>query len=74
MPSELIKEFMGKICLISLVNETFVVIGKIVTYEDNWLKVQEKNKIRLINIAMIVDIATMPEKKLVYNKNSEKQQ
>ncbi len=62
MPKELIKEFIGRVCLISLLNETFVVIGKVVDVEDNWVKVQEKNKIRLINGQMIVDIATMPEK------------
>ena len=68
MPKELIKEFIGKACLISLLNESFAVIGKIVAYEDNWIKVQEKNKIRLINGDMIIDISTIPEKQKKNNK------
>lgn len=69
MPNKLIKEFIGKICLISVLNETYVIIGKITDFENNWLKVQEKSKIRLINGAMIIDISTMPEKKLNWTKN-----
>lgn len=68
MPKELIKDFVGKACLISLINESFIVIGKIIDYEENWIKVQEKNKIRLINGNMIIDISTMPEKKKNTNK------
>ena len=62
MPKELMKEFIGKVCSIVLFNESFSLTGKIVEVEDNWIKVQEKNKVRLINGDMIVDITILPEK------------
>ena len=62
MPQELIKEFIGKVCTIILFNESFGVQGKIVAVEENWIKVEEKNKIRLINGDMIRDISIAPEK------------
>ena len=42
MPQEMIKEFMNKVCTISLFNESIGVQGKIVAVEDNWIKVEEK--------------------------------
>ena len=62
MPQELMKEFIGKVCTIILFNESFGVQGKIVAIEDNWIKIEEKNKIRLINGDMIRDISMLPEK------------
>ena len=62
MPQEMIKEFMNKVCTISLFNESFGVQGKIVAVEDNWIKVEEKNGNRMINGDMIRDIKLMPEK------------
>ena len=62
MPTELIKEFMGKVCAIALFNDSFGVTGKIVAVEQNWIKVEEKNKVRLINGDMIRDISILPEK------------
>ena len=62
MPQELMKEFIRKNCTIILFNETFGVQGKIVAMEDNWIKVEDKNKIRLINGDMIRDISILPEK------------
>jgi hypothetical protein len=62
MPQELMKEFIGKVCTIILFNETFGVQGKIVAVEENWVKVEEKNKVRLINGDMIRDISIAPEK------------
>ncbi len=62
MPTELIKEFIGKVCTVSLFNDSFGVTGKIVSVEGNWLKVEEKNGSRIINGDMIRDIKIMPEK------------
>jgi hypothetical protein len=62
MPQELIKEFIGKVCTIILFNESFGIQGKIVAIEDNWIKVEEKNKVRLINGDMIRDISIAPDK------------
>lgn len=63
MPQELIKEFIGKKCTIILFNESFGVQGIIVAIEDNWIKIEEKNTVRLINGDMIRDISLVPEKK-----------
>ena len=63
MPEELMKEFIGKMCTIILFNESFGVQGKILEVEGNWIKVEEKNKIRLINGDMIRDISMSQEKK-----------
>lgn len=62
MPQELMKEFIGKVCTIILFNESFGVQGKIVAVEDNWIKIEEKNKVRIINGDMIRDISMVPEK------------
>ncbi len=62
MPTELIKEFMGKVCAISLFNESFGITGKIVAIEGNWIKVAEKDTSRLVNGDMIRDIKCMPAK------------
>ena len=62
MPQELMKEFIGKVCTIVLFNESFGVQGKIVAVEENWIKIEEKNKIRLINGDMIRDISIAQEK------------
>lgn len=62
MPTELIKEFIGKVCNISLFNDSFGVTGKIVAVEDNWIKISEKSTVRLINGDMVRDIKIMPDK------------
>ena len=56
------KDFIGKVCTIVLFNESFGITGKIVAVEDNWIKVKEKNKSRLINGDMIRDISIAPDK------------
>ena len=56
MPQELMKEFIGKVCTIMLFNESLGVNGKIIAMEDNWIKIEEKNRVRLINGDMIRDI------------------
>lgn len=62
MPNEMMKEFIGKVCTITLFNESFGIVGKIVSTENNWVKVLEKNTYRIINGDMIRDIKIMPEK------------
>lgn len=57
MPTEMMKEFIGKECMITLFNEISAVRGTIVAVEANWIKVEEKKKIRIINGDMIRDIA-----------------
>ena len=62
MPTELMKEFIGKECTIILFNESFGVTGKIVAVEENWIKVEEKNRVRIINGDMIRDISIKTNK------------
>ncbi len=62
LPAQLLKEFIGKVCTITLLNSSFGVCGRIEAAEENWIKVDEKGKIRLLNGDMITDIKIMPEK------------
>lgn len=62
MPTELMKEFIGKVCAITLFNESFGITGKIISIEGNWIKVEEKDTSRLVNGDMIRDIKIMPAK------------
>lgn len=58
MPTEMLKEFIGRDCTISLFNDLGSgVQGKILSVEENWIKVEEKKKLRIINGDMIRDIA-----------------
>ena len=56
MPTELMKDFIGKVCAITLFNESFGITGKIISVEENWIKVSEKDTSRLVNGDMIRDI------------------
>lgn len=57
MPTEMLKEFLDKDCTITLFNDIGGVQGKIVAIEENWIKVEEKKRTRIINGDMIRDIA-----------------
>lgn len=57
MPTEMMKEFIGKQCVITLFNEMGGVQGTILAVEENWIKVDEKKRVRIINGDMIRDIA-----------------
>lgn len=59
MPTEMIKEFIGKECTITLFNDVGGVRGTIRAVEENWIKVEEKKKVRIINGDMIRDIAIL---------------
>lgn len=57
MPTEMLKEFLDKDCTITLFNEIAGVQGRIVAIEENWIKVEEKKRTRIINGDMIRDIS-----------------
>ena len=38
------------------------ITGKIISVEENWLKVQERDSVRMVNGDMIRDIKIMPSK------------
>ncbi len=61
IPSGLIKEFIGNVCVIKVFNEADIT-GKIEAVEENWLKITEKGISRLVNGDMIRDIKMKPEK------------
>ena len=56
MPTELMKDFIDKECKITLVNEQFEGIGKVIGIESYWIKIQEKDSMRIVNGAMVRDI------------------
>ncbi len=61
LPIEFMKDFTGKVCSISLFNSGDI-RGRIEGVENNWLKVCEKGKSRLINGDMVRDIRVLPDK------------
>ncbi len=62
LPAELMKDFVGKVCEITLFHTSFGVCGKIEAVEENWIRVNEKGKISLINGDMIMNMKIMPDK------------
>jgi len=63
MSSELIKNYIGRECNISLgsYGNHFSKV-KIVEIIDNWMKIQVKDKIDLINIDFVQSIKILPHK------------
>lgn len=59
MPKELLKEFIGKNCIITLINNKIKITGIIEDVEGYWIKIQEKDSKRIINGAIIRDIKTI---------------
>lgn len=56
-------EFIGKVCSVVVYGEDFGnVVGKITATEDNWIKIETKNDVQIINGDMIKRISIMPEK------------
>ncbi len=57
MPKELLKDFIGKECVIVLINEATIEIkGKLIDCEGYWIKVLEKDTYRVVNGALIREI------------------
>jgi hypothetical protein len=57
MPKEMLQEFLGKECFITMFNAMGAIQGTVISIEDNWIKVEEKKKVRIINGDMIRDIS-----------------
>ena len=63
MPVDLLKDFINKECIITLMNESrFQITGKILGTEGYWIKIQEKDSNRIINGAIVRDIKIKLEK------------
>ena len=56
MPVEMIKEYIGKTVTIYVEGELGGFQGIILSIEGNWLKVEEKKHVRLVNGDMITQI------------------
>lgn len=56
MSNDLIREFIGKEVLVVTVDNTEY-RGRLVTCEDNWIKIEEKRNTRLINADVITAIS-----------------
>lgn len=62
MPTELLKEFIGKVCSVVMFGSISGMAGKIVAVEGNWIKFEQKKEVQLINGDMIQNISLLPEK------------
>lgn len=61
MPTELLKEFIGQVCEISLFDGSGTV-AMLAAVEGNWLKIEENGKTKLVNGELVRYISPMPEK------------
>ncbi len=62
MPAEFVKEFLGKVCAVTQFGDAAGATGRITAVEDNWIRLEQKNAVRFINVDMIKDIHILPEK------------
>ena len=59
MPVELLNEFIGKNCIITLMGDAHIQFtGEVIAIEGYWLKIKDDECTRVINGAMIQDIKT----------------
>lgn len=61
MPTELMQEFTGKLCRITMFNSEQA-LAVILKTEGNWLKAEENGKAKLINADLIRSIAEATER------------
>lgn len=61
MSEELANEFVGKVCSI-LSDNSFGIQGKVVSVSGNWIKVEQKNNFKLLNLDYVTSIEILPEK------------
>lgn len=56
MPKEFLKDYIGKKVSITIFNDAFAVNGVLVSSEGNWIKVETKKSIQVINADHIQQI------------------
>ena len=56
MEHEMLKEFIGKECVISLINFPNAAKGTVLSVDGNWVKIDEKKRTRLFNTTFIRDV------------------
>ena len=62
IPKQLIQEFIGKVCYVSVFDGSFSSMVRILDTEENWLKVKGASGIGLINGDMLKEIKLAPDK------------
>lgn len=62
VPIELLRECIGKVCSITMMNTLSGCNGKITSIQDNWLRVEIKKDVRFLNCDMVQEIQILPEK------------
>ena len=63
LPKEMIKEFIGKVCYVTVFDTALTSYMKILNVEDNWIKVvDDKGEVSLINGDMVKIIRIASEK------------
>ena len=63
MPVEMLNELVGKEVLICVEGELSGFKATVISVNDNWIKAEEKNNIRIINADMITQIYIPKNKK-----------
>ena len=62
MTIDMISELVGKDVVVTCFNESFARQCTIIAVEENWIKVEDKKKISIINADMIRDITIIKPK------------
>jgi hypothetical protein len=61
MSNELVKKYIGKICIVSTGSFGTTVKGQIAAVEDNWIEVTGKKGSQILNLDYITNINPFPE-------------
>jgi small nuclear ribonucleoprotein (snRNP)-like protein len=59
MPKEFLKEYIGKKVSITIFNDAFAVSGTLISSDGNWIKVENKKNIQIINADHIQQIVVI---------------
>lgn len=63
MTSETIADFIGKICVITTEGDWGGWNARVISVEDNWLKVERKDGFMVLNLDMVTSIRLLPANK-----------
>lgn len=57
MTREMLKDFIGKECNVTVFNSIGTIKGTVLDVDEQWIKIEEKKNISVINCDMIVNIS-----------------
>ena len=61
--SEILERYVGKNCAVYAFDDSFGVVGEILSLKDGWMEIKTKNSVKLFNVDYIKMIEDRPVKK-----------